>query len=117
MKTAAGMRIRVRIRQILQSEAVQVVWRKPACCMDARPASQRVAGFTDRRHRWFGLSVISRVLNQAVCFDAGKAVDEKGVLLMPAEIFDMEGQYFRMGYGRRNVPESLAVFEEFLRKG
>jgi len=42
------------------------------------------------------------------------AVDKKGVLLLPANIYDMEGQYFRMGYGRKNVPESLAKFEEFL---
>ena len=42
------------------------------------------------------------------------AVDRKGVLLLPSEIYDMEDQYFRMGYGRKNVPESLAKFEEFL---
>ncbi|SDZ12339.1 aminotransferase class I/II-fold pyridoxal phosphate-dependent enzyme [Tindallia californiensis] len=42
------------------------------------------------------------------------AVEKKGVLLLPSEIYDMEDQYFRMGYGRKNVPESLAKFEEFL---
>lgn len=42
------------------------------------------------------------------------AVDKKGVLLLPASIYDMEGQYFRMGYGRKGVPEALAKFEEFL---
>lgn len=42
------------------------------------------------------------------------AVDKKGVLLLPADIYDMEGQYFRMGYGRRGVPEALEKFEEFL---
>lgn len=42
------------------------------------------------------------------------AVDKKGVLLLPANIYDMEGQYFRMGYGRKGVPEALAKFEEFL---
>ncbi|MBQ6663528.1 MAG: aminotransferase class I/II-fold pyridoxal phosphate-dependent enzyme [Firmicutes bacterium] len=42
------------------------------------------------------------------------AVDKKGVLLLPATIYDFEGNYFRMGYGRANVPESLAKFEEFL---
>lgn len=35
------------------------------------------------------------------------AVDKKGVLLLPAEIYDMEGQYFRVGYGRKGVPEAL----------
>ena len=42
------------------------------------------------------------------------AVDKKGVLLLPAGIYDMEGQYFRMGYGRKGVPEALEKFEEFL---
>lgn len=42
------------------------------------------------------------------------AVDKKGVLLLPAEIYDYEGNYFRMGYGRLGVKESLAKFEEFL---
>lgn len=43
-----------------------------------------------------------------------EAVDKKGVLLLPADIYDMEGQYFRMGYGRKGVAESLKKFEEFL---
>lgn len=42
------------------------------------------------------------------------AVDKKGVLLMPSAIYDFEGQYFRFGYGRKNMPEALAKFEEFL---
>lgn len=42
------------------------------------------------------------------------AVDKKGVLLLPADIYDFDGQYFRMGYGRKAVPEALAKFEEFL---
>ncbi len=42
------------------------------------------------------------------------AVDKKGVLLLPSDIYGMDDQYFRMGYGRKNVPESLAKFEEFL---
>ena len=42
------------------------------------------------------------------------AVDRKGVLLLPADIYDMDGQYFRMGYGRKGFPEALHKFEEFL---
>ena len=42
------------------------------------------------------------------------AVDKKGVLLLPSDIYDMEGQYFRMGYGRKGVSDSLMKFEEFL---
>lgn len=41
-------------------------------------------------------------------------VTEKGVLLLPANIYDYNGQYFRMGYGRRSFAASLKVFEEYL---
>ncbi len=43
-----------------------------------------------------------------------EAVEKKGVLLMPATMYDMEGNYFRMGYGRVNFAENLGKFEEFL---
>ena len=42
------------------------------------------------------------------------AVDKKGVLLLPAEIYETEGQYFRVGYGRKGVPAAIEAFEEFL---
>lgn len=42
------------------------------------------------------------------------AVDKKGVLLLPSSIYDQDSQYFRMGYGRKGVPEALEKFEEFL---
>ncbi|MGI6212572.1 MAG: aminotransferase class I/II-fold pyridoxal phosphate-dependent enzyme [Anaerovoracaceae bacterium] len=43
-----------------------------------------------------------------------RAVDKKGVLLLPASVYGIDEPYFRMGYGRRNFPECLAKFEEFL---
>ena len=39
----------------------------------------------------------------------------KGVLLMPADIYDYPGNYFRIGFGRSNMPESLENLEEFLK--
>lgn len=45
-----------------------------------------------------------------------KAVEKKGVLLLPASIYDMEENYFRMGYGRSNFPHSLAQFDIFLQE-
>lgn len=43
-----------------------------------------------------------------------RAVDEKGVLLLPADVYGIQGPYFRMGYGRSSFPEALDKFEEFL---
>ncbi len=76
----------------------------------------RYPGMFERKNMTCGPVAFHKLLLPEPVSDfCQRAVEEKGVLLMPAEIFDMEGQYFRMGYGRRNVPESLAVFEEFLR--
>ncbi|AKL96524.1 aspartate aminotransferase AspC [Clostridium aceticum] len=41
-------------------------------------------------------------------------VEEKGVLLLPADMYAYDGQYFRMGYGRASFETSLKVFEEYL---
>lgn len=41
-------------------------------------------------------------------------VEEKGVLLLPADMYAFDGQYFRMGYGRSSFEASLKVFEEYL---
>ena len=43
-------------------------------------------------------------------------VEEAGVLIMPGSIFDFPGNFFRIGFGRKNMPEVLKRFEQFLRK-
>ncbi len=41
-------------------------------------------------------------------------VEKAGVLIMPGSIFDYPGNYFRIGFGRLNMPEILDRFEQFL---
>ncbi|MGG0277986.1 aminotransferase class I/II-fold pyridoxal phosphate-dependent enzyme [Bacillus rhizoplanae] len=41
-------------------------------------------------------------------------IAKKGVLLLPASIYDYQESYIRMGYGRKNFPDCLAKFEEYL---
>ncbi len=43
-----------------------------------------------------------------------KLVEQSGVLLLPGTVYDQPG-HIRFGYGRRNMPESLAQFEAWLR--
>ncbi|MBN2287511.1 MAG: aminotransferase class I/II-fold pyridoxal phosphate-dependent enzyme [Tissierellales bacterium] len=43
-------------------------------------------------------------------------VKEQGVLLLPADMYFFEGNYFRMGYGRKNFKENLKHFENYLIK-
>lgn len=41
-------------------------------------------------------------------------VDQKGILLLPSDIYAYNDQYFRMGYGRADFEANLRVFEEYL---
>ncbi|MBS0236685.1 MAG: aminotransferase class I/II-fold pyridoxal phosphate-dependent enzyme [Proteobacteria bacterium] len=45
---------------------------------------------------------------------AEKAVDNHGVLLMPGSIYEHSGNHFRIGFGRKNMPDSLAKFRDLL---
>ncbi len=42
------------------------------------------------------------------------AVEKKGVLLLSGDVYEADGPYFRMGYGRKAMGEGLAKLEEFL---
>jgi aspartate/methionine/tyrosine aminotransferase len=40
----------------------------------------------------------------------------KGVMLMPASVYDYPGPFFRMGFGRENFSQGLALLAEFLQQ-
>lgn len=44
-----------------------------------------------------------------------KLVQEKGVMIVPASVYDYEGNYFRLGFGRKNMPEALQLLEEYIK--
>ena len=39
-----------------------------------------------------------------------------GVLLLPGNVYDMDAPYVRMGYGRANFAENLAVLDGWLQQ-
>jgi len=41
-------------------------------------------------------------------------VRSEGVLVMPGSVFDLPGNFFRIGFGRKNMPEILKRFETYL---
>lgn len=45
---------------------------------------------------------------------AEQLVEKMGVLIMPGSIFDFPGNFFRIGFGRKNMPQALERFEHFL---
>jgi aspartate/methionine/tyrosine aminotransferase len=45
---------------------------------------------------------------------AARLVEAEGVLLLPGSQFGFEGNHFRIGFGREDMPQALAAFERFL---
>ena len=45
---------------------------------------------------------------------ADAIVRDQGVMVLPANVMKFEGNYFRVGFGRRNLPHALEAFEQFV---
>ena len=43
-------------------------------------------------------------------------LNAEGVLLMPGTIFDYKEPHFRIGFGRKNMPEALSKFEDYIKR-
>ena len=43
-------------------------------------------------------------------------VAETGIMTVPAEMFEYEGKYIRVGFGRANFPEMLKILGEYFKK-
>jgi len=54
------------------------------------------------------------LLDQGVEDFCRELAERKGVMLLPGQVYDFEGNYFRVGFGRKNVPEALGLLGEFL---
>ncbi|HKI79250.1 MAG TPA: aminotransferase class I/II-fold pyridoxal phosphate-dependent enzyme [Ignavibacteriaceae bacterium] len=45
---------------------------------------------------------------------SNKLVEKAGIMTVPAEMFNFNGNFIRIGFGRENLPETLNAFEDFL---
>ena len=50
---------------------------------------------------------------EVFCLDV---VEKCGVLLLPSTLYEYDTHHFRIGFGRKNLPEALHVFETYLEK-
>jgi aspartate/methionine/tyrosine aminotransferase len=73
--------------------ADRVQWLKPQAGSTAFP-------------RWQGDEPL-----EALC---QRALDEQGLMIVPGSLFDLPGNHFRIGLGRRNLPQALEHFDQLL---
>ncbi|MCF2141685.1 MAG: aminotransferase class I/II-fold pyridoxal phosphate-dependent enzyme [Candidatus Lokiarchaeota archaeon] len=45
-----------------------------------------------------------------------KVVDEAGILLLPSTLYEYGDSHFRLGFGRKNLPEALSAFRNFVKE-
>jgi len=49
--------------------------------------------------------------DQPITHYCDNLIQKSGVMLLPAPLFGLEGQWFRIGFGRKNLPDALARWE------
>jgi aspartate/methionine/tyrosine aminotransferase len=60
------------------------------------------------------MAVLKLLLPTPVEEFAEELVRSEGVLIMPGSVFDLPGNFFRIGFGKKNMPEILHRFETYL---
>lgn len=62
------------------------------------------------------MAVMKLLLPISIETFAEDLVRTEGVLIMPGSVFDLSGNFFRIGFGKKNMPEILERFESYLHK-
>jgi aspartate/methionine/tyrosine aminotransferase len=60
------------------------------------------------------MAVLKLLLPVSVEAFAEDLVRAEGVLIMPGSVFDLPGNFFRIGFGKKNMPGILKRFETYL---
>lgn len=61
-----------------------------------------------------GSIAFPRLLQGGIDEFCASLVTSAGVLLLPGSLFDDHGNHFRVGFGRKNLPDALARLDEYL---
>jgi len=62
------------------------------------------------------MAVLKLLLPLSVETFAEDLVRTEGVLIMPGSVFDLPGNFFRIGFGKKNMPSILERFETYLQQ-
>jgi len=79
-------------------------------------------GFSQRHKEWFlwktpkagSIAFPELKIKDSVMDFCQELVKEKGVMLLPHDVYDFSRNHVRIGFGRKNLPEVLRVFEDYL---
>jgi aspartate/methionine/tyrosine aminotransferase len=102
----------LRHRQVLIQRNLGIITRNLAI-LDSFFA-QHADRFTWIRPR-AGPIAFPRLVGEGVESFCHELVTTANVLLLPGAVYDDQGNHFRIGFGRKNLPEAIARLEEFLR--
>lgn len=61
------------------------------------------------------MAVLELLLPVSIEKFSEELVEKMGVLIMPGNVFDLPGNFFRIGFGKKNMIEALDRFEQFLK--
>lgn len=62
------------------------------------------------------MAILRLLLPMSVEIFAEELIRTQGVLIMPGSVFDLPGNFFRIGFGRENMPAILKRFESYLQQ-
>lgn len=62
------------------------------------------------------MAVLKLLLPLSVETFAEELVRTEGILIMPGSVFDLSGNFFRIGFGKKNMPNILERFESYLQQ-
>jgi aspartate/methionine/tyrosine aminotransferase len=85
---------------------------------------QILDGFMKRNHKYLAwvrpqggtMAVLKLLLPISVETFAEDLVQTQGVLIMPGSVFDLPGNFFRIGFGKKNMSDILQRFESYLQQ-
>jgi aspartate/methionine/tyrosine aminotransferase len=63
-----------------------------------------------------GTVAFPRLKSGSVSKFCRKTISEASIMLLPSTVYDFGNSHFRVGFGRENLPQVLARFEEYLTK-
>ena len=61
-------------------------------------------------------SFVKLNIKQSALEFSNQLVEDAGIMTVPAEMFEHDDKYIRVGFGRENLAETLEVFDAYLKE-